>query len=39
LHTLLADGVFDKADDPNTEFSFGLERILDGIGALIATRA
>lgn len=39
LHTLLADGVFDKADDPDTEFSFGLERILDGIGALIATRA
>lgn len=31
IHALLAAGVFDKADPPEKEFSFGLERILDGI--------
>jgi hypothetical protein len=36
---VLAAGVFDTADPPETEFSVGLERILDGIEALIcATR-
>jgi AcrR family transcriptional regulator len=39
LHALLAAGVFDHADDPDVEFAFGLERILDGIGALVAPRA
>jgi len=27
--------VFDRADPPEKEFGFGLERILDGIAALI----
>jgi hypothetical protein len=31
----LAAGVFDNADPPENEFSFGLERILDGVEALI----
>jgi AcrR family transcriptional regulator len=35
LHTLLDSGVFDRADPPEKEFSFGLERILDGVEALI----
>jgi AcrR family transcriptional regulator len=39
LHALLDAGVFDRADPPDDEFAFGLERILDGIEALIRTRA
>jgi AcrR family transcriptional regulator len=35
LHRLLAAGVFEAADDPDKEFAFGLERILDGVAALI----
>jgi hypothetical protein len=35
IHALLKAGVFDRADPPEKEFSFGLERILDGIEALI----
>jgi ABC-type glutathione transport system ATPase component len=31
----LAAGVFDAADDPDDEFTFGLDRILDGIEVLI----
>jgi AcrR family transcriptional regulator len=38
IHALLAAGVFDRADPPETEFSFGLERILDGVQALIDGR-
>jgi AcrR family transcriptional regulator len=38
LYRVLDARVFDKADDPDEEFSFGLERILDGIGWLIASR-
>ena len=38
LQALLAAGVFDHADNPDNEFEFGLERILDGIGTLAATR-
>jgi hypothetical protein len=30
--------VFDVHDDPDDEFTFGLERILDGVGALIGGR-
>jgi hypothetical protein len=30
--------VFDTADDPDDEFTFGLERLLDGIEALLRTR-
>jgi AcrR family transcriptional regulator len=36
LHAVIDAGVFDRADDPSVEFDFGLERILDGIEALIA---
>ena len=39
LRSLLAAGVFDSADHPDKEFEFGLERILDGIEALIRRRA
>jgi AcrR family transcriptional regulator len=38
LHEVLAAGVFERADPPDDEFRFGLERILDGIGALIVSR-
>jgi AcrR family transcriptional regulator len=36
LHAVLDAGVFDRADDPDDEFRFGLDRILDGVDALIA---
>jgi AcrR family transcriptional regulator len=39
LHRVLAAGVFDRADPPDEEFAFGLERILDGIEALISSRS
>jgi AcrR family transcriptional regulator len=35
IHALLSAGVFDKADPPEKEFSFGLERILDGVEVLV----
>lgn len=35
LSALLDSGVFDRADPPEKEFTFGLERILDGVEALI----
>jgi AcrR family transcriptional regulator len=38
IHTLLAAGVFDTADHPDKEFTFGLDRLLDGIEALIRSR-
>jgi AcrR family transcriptional regulator len=38
LHAILAAGVFDRADPPDAEFEFGLQRILDGIAALIVSR-
>jgi Tetracyclin repressor-like, C-terminal domain len=38
LGTFIAAGVFDAHDDPDDEFTFGLERILDGVGALIGSR-
>jgi AcrR family transcriptional regulator len=38
LHAVLDAGVFDRADDPDDEFRFGLDRILDGVDALIAER-
>jgi hypothetical protein len=38
LRALLDAGVFDRADPPDAEFEFGLQRILDGIAALIASR-
>ena len=30
---------FDHDDDPDDEFVFGLERVLDGVEALVARRA
>jgi AcrR family transcriptional regulator len=39
LHAALASGVFDQDDDIDIEFSFGLERVLDGIDALVQKRA
>jgi AcrR family transcriptional regulator len=39
LTEFIAAGVFDKFDDPDDEFIFGLERILDGIETLVRTRS
>lgn len=39
LHRALASGVFDADDDPEGEFTFGLDCILDGVDALVRTRA
>jgi hypothetical protein len=39
LTAVLASGVLGKTDDWDDEFTFGLERVLDGIGALITGRA
>jgi AcrR family transcriptional regulator len=38
LHATLASGVLDQDDDPDDEFTFGLERVLDGIEALVTRR-
>jgi AcrR family transcriptional regulator len=38
LHKVIAAGVFDEPDDGDFDFSFGLERVLDGIETLIETR-
>ena len=38
LHEAIASGSLDDPDDPDAEFTFGLERILDGVAALIATK-
>jgi AcrR family transcriptional regulator len=35
---LIADGVMEQEDPPDNEFTFGLDRILDGLGALIDAR-
>ncbi len=35
---ILESGVLDVADDPEDEFRFGLERILDGVAVLVAGR-
>jgi AcrR family transcriptional regulator len=39
VRALIAAGVFDEPDDPNAEFSFGVERLLDGVGVLVRARA
>jgi AcrR family transcriptional regulator len=36
LQEALASGALEDEDDPDTEFQFGLERILDGVATLIA---
>ncbi len=38
IHAALASGAFDEDDDIDTEFLFGLERVLDGIATLIERR-
>jgi AcrR family transcriptional regulator len=38
LHRAIASGVLDDDDDIEVEFEFGLERILDGIGTLVASK-
>jgi len=38
LTAFIAAGVFDAYDDPDDEFIFGLDRILDGVEVLIAGR-
>jgi hypothetical protein len=35
LTRFIAAGVFEVADDPDDEFIFGLDRILDGVAVLI----
>jgi AcrR family transcriptional regulator len=39
LHAVLDAGVLERADDPDDEFIFGLERVLDGIEALMTRRS
>jgi AcrR family transcriptional regulator len=39
LGAVLEAGVFDRADPPEEEFDFGLQRILDGIDVLIKSRS
>jgi AcrR family transcriptional regulator len=39
LHRAIAGGGFDDEDDIDAEFDFGLERLLDGVEALVAARA
>ena len=39
LTEFIASGVFEQFDPPDQEFVFGLERILDGIGDLVAARS
>ena len=38
LHQAIASGSLDDPDDPDAEFTFGLERILDGVAALMAAK-
>jgi hypothetical protein len=38
LHAALASPAFAQDDDPDDEFTFGLERILDGVAALVHAR-
>ena len=39
LHAALAAEAFTRDDDPDDEFRFGLERLLDGVDALVRRRA
>ena len=39
LTAFIAAGVFETADDPDDEFIFGLDRILDGVAVLLEARA
>jgi hypothetical protein len=39
LHAALGSAAFAQDDEPDDEFVFGLERVLDGVAALVAQRA
>ena len=39
LTAVLASGVLDTTDEWDDEFTFGLDRLLDGIGAFVAAQA
>jgi AcrR family transcriptional regulator len=39
LRAVVASGVLDRDDPPDDEFNFGLERLLDGVEALVRVRA
>lgn len=39
LHRAIQSGSLDDPDDPDAEFNFGMARILDGIAALMASKA
>ena len=39
LSAVIASGVLDRADEPDDEFIFGLERLLDGVDVLVRTYA
>jgi hypothetical protein len=38
VRKVIDSGVFDQPDEPDTEFVFGLERVLDGVEALVKAR-
>ncbi|HVN12872.1 MAG TPA: TetR/AcrR family transcriptional regulator [Kineosporiaceae bacterium] len=38
VHEVLRAGAFEDDDDPDAEFVFGLERVLDGVEALVRAR-
>ncbi|HEX3874005.1 MAG TPA: TetR/AcrR family transcriptional regulator [Solirubrobacteraceae bacterium] len=38
LHAVARSGVLDQDDDPDEEFHFGLDRVLDGVDALVRAR-
>jgi len=38
LHAALRSDAFAKDDHPDDEFTFGLDRVLDGVAALVAAR-
>lgn len=38
LSAVIASGIFDQQDESDANFSFGLERILDGVDALVRQR-
>jgi AcrR family transcriptional regulator len=38
LHAAIAAGAFDEPDEPDDEFVFGLQRVLDGVDVLVRAR-
>ena len=38
LASAVAEGIFEDGSTPEDDFAFGLERVLDGVAALIAAR-